>query len=102
MRVNKKTIFFVLVVFVAILFFYQREITHTDGVLVSDQPLQQEIAEGDRRLYNLKKGIVAESLAKYKIKARVLSTNRYWLDLGASISPIDLALGWGPMSNSQN
>lgn len=37
-------------------------------------------------------------LAHYEIKAVVLSRQRYRHDPGAKLSPIDLALGWGPMS----
>ncbi len=37
-------------------------------------------------------------LARYKITAITLSRDRYRFDPGAPISPVDLALGWGPMS----
>jgi hypothetical protein len=37
-------------------------------------------------------------LARYSITAVVLSRDRYRNDRGAEISPVDLALGWGPMS----
>ena len=39
-------------------------------------------------------------LARYTIQAVVLSRARYWLDRQAPIMPIDLALGWGPMSEA--
>lgn len=37
-------------------------------------------------------------LANYEIKAVVLSRKRYRYDAGAKFAPVDLALGWGPMS----
>lgn len=37
-------------------------------------------------------------LANYSLSAIVLSRSRYRYDTGAKIAPIDLALGWGPMS----
>ncbi len=37
-------------------------------------------------------------LATYSIKAVVLSRDRYRYDQGAELAPVDLALGWGPMS----
>jgi hypothetical protein len=37
-------------------------------------------------------------LATYSIKAVVLSSSRYRFDEGADLAPMDLALGWGPMS----
>jgi hypothetical protein len=39
-------------------------------------------------------------LANFEIRARVLSSERYRWDAGAKLSPIDLALGWGRMSDS--
>lgn len=39
-------------------------------------------------------------LADFSIEARVLAKEAYHLDRGASLSPVDLALGWGPMSDS--
>src|SRR5262249_49676967 len=40
-----------------------------------------------------------QRLAAFAIEARVLGHARYWLARDASLSPIDLALGWGPMSD---
>jgi hypothetical protein len=37
-------------------------------------------------------------LARYSITAVVLSRSRYRNDTAASFAPVDLALGWGPMS----
>src|SRR4051794_25275118 len=38
------------------------------------------------------------ALASYDMKVTVLSTERYWFDNGAHLSPVDFAVGWGPMS----
>jgi hypothetical protein len=46
------------------------------------------------------KGYEVRPLARYSIKARVLSRKRYFFDDTADISPLDLALGWGNMSDS--
>ncbi len=40
-----------------------------------------------------------EALAEYKIKARVLSRNNFSFGKESDLSPFDLALGWGPMSD---
>lgn len=37
-------------------------------------------------------------LARYQVTAVTLSRDRYRFDRGADLAPIDLALGWGPMS----
>ncbi|HKE93005.1 MAG TPA: hypothetical protein VKB34_01755, partial [Povalibacter sp.] len=38
--------------------------------------------------------------ANYDITARVLSVEPYRIDGGAKLSPLDFAVGWGPMSDS--
>src|SRR5664279_2678620 len=40
-------------------------------------------------------------LARFELRARVLSTERYRFDRAAELSPVDFALGWGPMSDSR-
>lgn len=39
-------------------------------------------------------------LARYEVKAVVLARERYRNDPAAKLSPLDLALGWGPMSTA--
>jgi hypothetical protein len=41
-----------------------------------------------------------EPRAHYQITARVLSRERYWMDGASGFSPIDLAVGWGAMSDT--
>src|SRR5687767_11976454 len=43
-------------------------------------------------------GMTITPLAKYGVTAVVLSRSRYWNDSAADFAPVDLALGWGPMS----
>ena len=38
-------------------------------------------------------------LAEFQIRAKVLSTKRYRWGKESKLSPVDLALGWGPMSD---
>jgi hypothetical protein len=40
-------------------------------------------------------------LARFELRARVLGTERYRFDRAAQLSPVDFALGWGPMSDSR-
>ena len=73
-----------------------RAIDRAPGVLAPDEPWQQLVkrrpfAHGDYEL---------TPLADFEIEARVLSTETYNMDGGARLSPIDFALGWGPMSDS--
>jgi hypothetical protein len=46
------------------------------------------------------KGYTLQPLQDFRIEARVLASETYRHDRGADLSPIDLALGWGPMSDS--
>jgi hypothetical protein len=39
-------------------------------------------------------------LARFRLTARVLGATRYSLDREAKLAPVDLALGWGPMSDN--
>lgn len=78
--------------------FLHRELKQPDGVLAPEEPFQASTARGPLK----HEGFVLDPLAEYDIKARVLSTERYYADPGAKLSPIDLALGWGPMSDSKN
>lgn len=66
-----------------------------DGVLAPSPPLQGEAPE-ERRWTLADHELTA--LASYEIEARVLGTERYRYDRGAALSPVDFAVGWGPMS----
>lgn len=44
-------------------------------------------------------GHVITPLASFNLTARVLSKKKYRLDDQSALSPVDLALGWGNMSN---
>jgi hypothetical protein len=64
---------------------------------VPDDPLQQELAGAaplQHEYYEL------TPRATFELRARVLSAERYRWDGGADLAPVDLALGWGPMSDS--
>ncbi|WP_413577727.1 hypothetical protein ACLVWU_04695 [Bdellovibrio sp. HCB290] len=100
LELNRKTLFIGAAIIAAFLHWNGRPVAVPDGVLIKEDPDQQLIPENERKAIVLDVGI-AEPQARYKIRARVLSTNRYWFDPGAAISPIDLALGWGPMSDSR-
>ena len=73
-----------------------RAIERTPGVLVAREPLQSPV-----RLAPIHVGeFRLEPQARYDIEARVISVRRYRSDSGAKLSPIDFAVGWGPMSDS--
>lgn len=73
------------------------DIAHGPGVLAPDEPEQgaadgrAPFAFGDYRL---------KPLASFELEARVLSRKDYHFDREADLAPLDLALGWGPMSDT--
>jgi hypothetical protein len=75
-----------------------REITYPPGILIAEAPEQLPLSEAKSWTHG-KNRITA--LAEFKLRARVLSTERYWFDRASELSPLDLALGWGPMSDQK-
>jgi hypothetical protein len=90
-----KVIAAVLLLFGAYQCWDSREVSQPPGILAPRQPLQQEIANPEPFEF---KGYRITPLASFEIEARVLSRERYRRGREAELSPIDLALGWGPMS----
>ncbi len=68
------------------------------GVYAAEDPLQQDL--DSPATFDLK-GYRITPLADFKIRAKVLSREDYSMDAGAELSPVDLALGWGRMSDEQ-
>jgi hypothetical protein len=75
-----------------------REVTHPPGILVPTAPRQIMLA--GTRVWE-KDGYLITALAQFKLEARVFGKERYWFDRAADLSPVDLALGWGPMSDQK-
>ncbi|HEY8011389.1 MAG TPA: hypothetical protein VIE67_10360 [Rudaea sp.] len=68
------------------------------GVLVADAPLQQPLDLTPPALE--KPGVAIKPLATFSLSARVLGRADYRWDFGAALIPVDLALGWGRMSDT--
>lgn len=75
-----------------------RPVAHGPGVLVPEEPVQEALRP---ELKWQAFGHAFTGLAAFEIRARVLSTERYRFDPPARLSPVDFALGWGPMSDSK-
>jgi hypothetical protein len=75
-----------------------RPVAHDPGVLVADAPIQDNM---DSRAFTLQKDVYSlKPLAKFSLSARVLSRADYSWDTESKLAPVDLALGWGRMSDS--
>ena len=73
-----------------------KPVDHPTGILVAEKPLQVDLQPTVFMLddYQLTRK------ASFEIRARVLSKEPYYLNRTADLAPIDLALGWGAMSDS--
>ncbi len=73
-----------------------RPVTHGPGQIAPSAPVQQP-ADGSRRFGCGE--FTVKPLAEFRLTARVLSRKNYSLGRDAKLCPVDLALGWGPMSD---
>jgi len=74
----------------------QREIEHGPGVLAAEAPYQGSAGSAAEQFVG---GFQLTPLATFSIRARVLATTDYYFGREADLSPLDLALGWGRMSD---
>ena len=86
-----------LAVILGIYWWMGSEISHPPGILVANEPVQREVSNRTPIEIN---GYRLTRLASFEIRARVIDTERYFFDYGAELAPVDLALGWGPMSDT--
>ena len=77
-----------------------RAITQPPGELAREEPIQTNIESPKPILQTRFKAATITPLAKYEITARVLSKERYSWDAPAKYAPVDIAVGWGLMSDS--
>lgn len=83
------------VVWAGVVVWDARPVSRPPGVLAPDAPLQENLADGPSWQLG---GYDVHALARFELEARVLSSERYRFDREAELAPVDLALGWGPMS----
>jgi len=68
--------------------------------LAGTRPIvEQPIQESSDAQAMQRDGFEIQPVARYEIRAKVLSTKRYRSGREADLSPVDFALGWGPMSD---
>ncbi len=82
------------------LFFHEPERSHPPGVLCRWDPKQGASDPSPKAKWRVA-GWALKPLASYSVRARVLSSRRYRYDATAQLAPVDLALGWGPMSDGR-
>ena len=79
--------------------YLHRPISYEPGVLIASDPTQENLPTNEPTFdfgdFHLK------PLARFDLDARLLHSRVYRFDPGAPLVPIDLAVGWGPMSDQQ-
>src|ERR1043165_7556198 len=83
---------------VAAYWYLHRPISYPPGVLIADEPSQLELPPNTPSFSQ--GAFTLKPLAAFTIDARVLHRKLY-ADRGAALVPVDLALGWGRMSRSE-
>lgn len=96
---NEKRILLLALVLLAVMAYRDwssREIVYPPGILVTELPKQNNLLDANPVSlgeYEL------TPRAEFEIRARVLSRKNYSWGTEADLSPVDLALGWGRMSD---
>ncbi len=75
-----------------------RPVSQPPGILAPADPLQTPPVSASTWQFH---DCTLTPLADFDIRARILSAEHYHFDRAAELSPVDLALGWGPMSDSR-
>jgi hypothetical protein len=83
--------------FAAYKLFAGRPVQWHPGVLVAADPVQKDIENAELVRF---KGLEMTPRARFSAEVRVLGSERYRLGELADAVPLDLAVGWGPMSDS--
>jgi hypothetical protein len=90
-----KVIAVMILVFLAYWFWPEADISYGPGMVAPNAPVQSAVSKSEFYF----KGYKIKPVAEFTLKARVLSRADYSSDFGADIMPVDLAFGWGPMSD---
>jgi hypothetical protein len=79
--------------------FSQQPVTRGAGVVATQQPSQQPMQNSSHKQAFNHNGYQITPLEDFSIEARVLAAKDYNFGREADLSPVDLALGWGSMSD---
>lgn len=94
---NWKTLFFIaLVASGGYYTWHKSAVSYPPGVIAPAEPIQ---TNPDNSSVFSKNGYQIEPLANFEVEARVLAAEHYHVGKIADLIPVDLALGWGRMSD---
>ena len=96
---NLRTIFLVAALGALVWWAFFHEGRHpAAGIAAPELPQQTSLAGGVEE-WRVAGEYRVTALADYRLHARVLGVSKYRNDAGAPVAPVDLALGWGQMSD---
>jgi hypothetical protein len=81
---------------IAVYLLPEPRVKRSPGILAPDEPRQGR--QGDRAWD--RKGYRLHALATFHVRGRILLRDRYWLGRESDLSPLDLTLGWGRLSDT--
>lgn len=76
----------------------ERAVSVRPGIVVRAAPAQTALTRAQAQPFE-HEGYRIEPRAAYELSARLLARKAYHLGREAALSPLDFALGWGPMSD---
>jgi len=91
------TVLLLLSVLIVVSRFRSCEIKREAGWIAPEEPIQNNLLSQEVIEF---KGFTIFKQAEFEVTARVLSKEHYLIGKDAKLSPYDLALGWGPMSDT--
>ena len=95
-----RRIVLLLVIALAVFWWFRRPISRPAGILITRDPVQVEMV--DHELQTTRAGFQISPLANYSIEGRVLHTKRYLADAVSKLAPYDVGLGWRELSDTSN
>ncbi|KPJ61058.1 MAG: hypothetical protein AMJ46_03570 [Latescibacteria bacterium DG_63] len=97
-RILKHGLYIVPILVGAYLWMGSSPVSYGPGVLAPNEPVQEEVSVPKGFIHG---DYLISHLARFEITARVLSRKNYSLGRESKLAPVDLALGWGPMSDER-
>ena len=83
---------------VLVAYWYSHQpVRYSEGILIHSEPGQILLPENTSAIAH--HSFVLKPLARFSVDARVLHRRNYRYDAAAQLVPVDLALGWGVMSD---
>jgi len=92
----KKILFLVMIIAGWKFYHYEGQISLGPGVMVNEVPQQKNITSAVSHSVG---AYTVNEISSFYLKAKVLSKENYSSDRESDLSPTDLALGWGNMSD---